>query len=181
MSIELHCPHCGKLIRAPDDAGGKHGKCPSCKQSVYVPQPPVSDGVIPLAPIDEEDERRTEALREESIRYAAQADKDRAAVEPAGEDGQGNLQSSEGIDVGAPRSEPGEVVDLPSEVQRWIRAMHDSKLDETEQIASRLDKAGIRARDYVESLLLDQMPTQVQDVPAPLARGFLKTLLERLK
>ncbi len=170
MSIELHCPHCGKLIRAPDDAGGRHGKCPSCKQSVYVPQPPASNGVIPLAPIDEEDERRTEALREESIRYAAQADKDRDAVEPRGEDGQGKLQSSERIDEGALRSRPGEVVDLPSEVQRWIRAMHVSKLDEAEQIASRLDKAGIRARDYVESLLLDQMPPQIQDVPAPLVR-----------
>ena len=56
MSIEVHCPKCGKVIRAPDDAGGKHGRCPSCKESVYVPLPPADEGEIKLAPLDEEED-----------------------------------------------------------------------------------------------------------------------------
>ena len=43
MSIEIHCDHCGKLIKAPDDAGGQRGKCPYCHQSVYVPAPNAGD------------------------------------------------------------------------------------------------------------------------------------------
>ncbi len=176
MSIEIPCPQCRKLIRAPDDAGGKRGKCPYCKDSVYIPLPPDEAGEIPLAPIDEEAERRAEELRREAIRYAAAVDKVRDSRAAAG-----NAASSAGS--APPMPAAGEAVDLGAETEAFVLAMCDSKLDTAEAAAARMKRAGSRARDYVEGLLLDPGaagPPQYENVPAPVVQGFLKALLSRL-
>ena len=56
MSIELHCPQCQKSIKAPDSAGGKHGKCPYCKASVYIPDAHDNIEILSITPIDGSDE-----------------------------------------------------------------------------------------------------------------------------
>ena len=175
MSIELHCPICAKHIRAPDDAGGKRGKCPACGASVYIPMPMSDDDVIPLAPLDENDEQRAEELRQEAVQYAASLDKDPAG-RAGGSDDAGGARASRA----AAENEPGEVVDYGDLAARFVIAMKNSKLDDAERIAARLKRAGMRARDHVESLFLDQIPPNIKDVPPPLVKGFLKTLLERL-
>ena len=174
LSIELHCPHCNKLIRAPDEAGGKRGKCPYCKQSAYIPLPATDDNVIPLAPVDKEDERRAEELRRESVRYAASMS--RAAKSRPGSD-----EPAASAEGGA-RSQPppGDVIDLAAQVERFVLSMRDSKLDEAEKIVDLLKHAGARPRDYIEGLMLDEMPPQFEGIPTPLLKGFLRKLLERL-
>jgi hypothetical protein len=170
MSIELHCPKCQKLIRAPDNAGGRRGKCPYCKNSVYIPMPPDEVGEIPLAPIDAEEERRAEELRRESIEYVAEVDH---ATGPAG-------------DADEPGPPPGDgefdddFVDVPAAVEAFIWAMSDSKLDEAEEAATILKKLRTEASDYVQGLLVDELPPAYGDVPPPVVKGFLKTLLGRL-
>jgi phage FluMu protein Com len=67
MSITFHCEHCGKKIEAPDAAGGKWGKCPGCKNKVYVPSKEAEDE-LKLAPLDTEDERKQRALYAETVR-----------------------------------------------------------------------------------------------------------------
>lgn len=166
MSIELHCPNCVKLIRAPDEAGGKHGKCPYCKQSVYIPTKPDQSEEIGLAPIDEEDEVREEQLRHEDVEYAAVVDRDAGVGGAAG-----------GPDS---KEAPGEAVDVRAEVEAFIIAMRDSKLGEAEAATSRLKAAGTRAHDYVQGLLVDEMVPEFENVPPPLVHGFLKTLVARL-
>ncbi len=37
MAIEVPCPRCGKLLRAPDELAGKSGRCPECDNSVPIP------------------------------------------------------------------------------------------------------------------------------------------------
>ncbi len=167
MSIELPCPECRKLIRAPDDAGGKRGKCPYCKNSVYIPMPPDDSEEIGIAPLDDDDERKAEELRRESLRYATAADH----VTDTGPD-------DDASSVGGP---PGEVVDVANEVARFVRAMHESKLDEAESAATQLKKNAPRARDQIEGLLVAEAPPQFEDLPRPLLLGFLKMLLGRLK
>ncbi|UCE58640.1 MAG: hypothetical protein JSU63_14495 [Phycisphaerales bacterium] len=171
MSIELHCPACSKLIRAPDEAGGKRGKCPYCKNSVYIPMPE-DDGEIGLAPIDEEDQRRAEELRRESTQYIAEvghqtevSDSDELPPPPT---------------PAPPPLPDGDVVDLGGEVGAFITAMRDSNLDEADQVTERLKQAGDRAADYVQGMLNDELPPQFEGVPPPLAQGFLKALLGRL-
>jgi hypothetical protein len=58
MSIKFQCEHCRKEVKAPDEAAGRRGKCPFCGESNYVPRPVSPDELLPLAPVDEEEERR---------------------------------------------------------------------------------------------------------------------------
>lgn len=178
MTIELHCPKCAKLIRAPETAGGQHGKCPYCAAGVYVPMPPDDRDIIPLTPLNEEEERRAEEERRRALEYAIALEKAEApsgVSEPSAR-GRGNRPSP------APRTAeaPGQVIDLGDEVERFILAMRDSKLDQAEAAAGRLRKAGARARDYVQGLMVDEIPPKVANVPPALVQGFLKTLLARL-
>ena len=177
MSIQLHCPKCGKLIKAPDDAGGRHGKCPYCKESVYVPMPADESEEIGLAPIDEEAQRRAEQERRASLDYVASISQGRdARPEDMGDAPGTNTQ--ENVDVGV--LPPGGLVDVASEVELFILAMRDSKLDEAEQVAARLVQAGPRAQDYVHNLINNEAIVPVENVPPPVVQGFLRTLLERL-
>ncbi len=174
MSIEFNCPACEKSIRAPDTAGGKYGKCPFCEVKVYIPAPPSADEEeIGLAPIDEDEERREKELIRESVRYAAAFDKDPDKLPPEGAEGRGG---------GARRSEPvpGEVIEVADEVEAFVVAMRDSKLQDAERVLARLKRAGARAKDYVEGLMLDPTPPPIGNVPKPLLMGFLKSLLGRL-
>ena len=38
--IQFECPHCGAVLRVPDQAMGQRGKCPHCSRSLLVPHPP---------------------------------------------------------------------------------------------------------------------------------------------
>ncbi len=171
MSIELHCPACTKLIRAPDDAGGKQGRCPYCKGSVYIPTPAGDEEEeLRLAPLDAEEELRAKQLREESTAFIASVGHDDAPIpdeEPGAEGSRRPASSST-------------VVDLEQEVEAFLFAMRDSRLDEADAAVAELKQAGTRARDYVEGLALDELAPPIEGVPAPVAMGFLKTLLTRL-
>ena len=165
MGIELHCPQCQKLIRAPDNVGGKRGKCPYCGASVYVPTPPDESEEIGLAPIDEQEERRAQKLRRESVQYTSAVD-----------------HATDAGDVGPEAAEiPGDVVDVSDDVEAFIIAMRDSKLDEADAATKRLKRSSARARDYIQGLLADEIPPAFENVPHPVVQGFLKTLLGRLK
>ena len=170
MSIELHCPKCQKLIRAPDNAGGKRGKCPYCKNTVYIPMPPDEAGEIPLAPIDEVEKQEIEKLKKESTQFAVAIDH---AEGPA-------------VDVDDQGQSPGggeaddDFVDVPAAVEAFIWAMSDSKLDEAEEAAAKLKRVRTEASDHVQGLLVDELPPTYEGVPPPVVKGFLKTLLGRL-
>lgn len=173
MSIELHCPQCHKLIRAPDNAGGKRGKCPYCKNSVYIPMPADNGEEIHLAPIVDEDEQRAEELRRESIEYAA-------AVDHVTDSGTGAEDTASSTDGAVPAGISDDLADLGADVDAFVIAMGESKLGEANAAVARLKRAGTRASDYVEGLLLDEMLPTYENVPPPVVQGFLKTLLNRL-
>jgi len=177
MSIELHCPQCEKLIRAPDNAGGKHGKCPYCEAKVYIPMPPApEEEEIRIAPLDLEAERRDAELQREMIRYAASLDKEKDTPMGAAADAavpSGGLASRR-MEV------PGEVIDVPDKVEEFVVAMRASQLDVADRVAKELKRTGSKARDYVEGIMLDPAPPPLGNVPKPLLLGFLKQLVQRL-
>ena len=72
MTITFQCEHCHKDVQAPDAAAGRTGKCPYCGQSNYIPAPATGEDEVPLAPMDEDDERH----RQEEIRRLRQREKD---------------------------------------------------------------------------------------------------------
>ncbi len=173
MSIDLHCPGCQKLIRAPDNAGGRHGKCPYCARKVYIPMPESEVELLDIAEPDEAETQREEALRRESTAYTA------GVAHAAGEI---PATDDEGIGGDAQRrpEEPGEVIDIASEVETFLAAMRDSQLDQAEAAVTRLKRSAQRAKDYVENAMVDEIPPQIDGVPPPVMKGFLKTLLGRL-
>lgn len=174
MSIEIHCPQCQKLIKAPDDAGGKRGKCPYCKNSVFIPRPPDEREEIPLAPIDESEEERLEQLRQESIRYTAALDHATESVP----DVNGGASADES--ALPPPDALEESTDVAEDVEAFILAMRDSKLDLADAAVARLKRSGPKAREQVEAIASDQIPPTYKDVPDPVVKGLLKTLLNRL-
>jgi hypothetical protein len=58
MSIVFRCEHCHKEVKAPDAAGGRRGRCPYCGQNSYIPAPVSEEDLLPLAPVDEQEEAR---------------------------------------------------------------------------------------------------------------------------
>ncbi len=174
MSIELHCNHCSKLIRAPESAGGKHGTCPYCKQTVYIPTVASNDDVIAVAPLDAEDERRAAELKQESVEMSASVDRDTGGKYDVGDAGVGQTGSKL---IGG----LGESVEIDALVEQFVLAMRDSKLDTIGQIVATLKRVRAAARDHVEGILTDEMPAPIGDLPVPLMKGFLKDLLARLQ
>lgn len=172
MSIELHCPQCSKLIKAPDNAGGRYGKCPYCERRVYIPVPPEERDEIGIAPVDENEEERERRLRQEAIALESELahESPRAPAEGAAPGGRGE-----------PRETAGEVVDLAGEVKRFLVSMRDSKLEKADAAVARLKRAGQRARDYVQGMMVDEMPLEVDNVPPPVVKGLLKSLLGQLE
>jgi len=170
MSIEFHCDHCGKLVRAPDDAGGKHGQCPSCHQSVYIPMP--SDQIEPLdlSPVDDAEEHERARLLDESreIQRRLRDEKDLprgAAAEP-------------------PPSAAGQVLppklDMETLVIEYAQAMAAGDLEEAERLAADIRSDMTAAEDVMQRLTLDELPPErLADIPRPVLVAFFKQLHEK--
>ena len=50
MPIPVECPNCGKVVRAPDSAAGKRGKCPQCATVIDIPFAAPEAPAAPAAP-----------------------------------------------------------------------------------------------------------------------------------
>lgn len=73
MPISFHCEACKKKIKAPDQAGGKWGKCPYCNHRCYVPSPKRDDEPeLKLAPIDPSQETKIDLLMQETYHLTHQ-------------------------------------------------------------------------------------------------------------
>lgn len=172
MGIEFHCSKCGKLIRAPGKAGGQRGKCPYCKESVYIPTPLEEIEEIPLAPIDKADEDREQRLQEETRRLTTAINR-----EEPGKYDTGEPSSAEGS-VPLPRELGPSVPEL---VNEYLSAMAESNMDRANAAARQLKKQTAQAKEHVQRLMVDEMPpVDLSSVPIPVYKGFLRSLLELL-
>ena len=82
MPIEFHCSHCGHKVKAPDDAAGKRGKCPACKNSVYIPTPSEDLEPLTLAPLDTKEELLRKREEEKARQVVQQLRSDRTEPPP---------------------------------------------------------------------------------------------------
>jgi len=177
MAIEFHCPRCGKLVRAPDEAGGKRGKCPTCGHISYIPMPDDQLEEIDLAPIDEEEERRRRALEEESLAAEMQLLKEKQT----------------GPDLGPARPDEGgiapETVPLipqrPEDVEaltvEWIRSMADGDIADADRTLALLRQNRQAAIEAVGRLAgQEPPPADLIDLPRPVLDRYFKSLIEQL-
>lgn len=168
MAIELHCNHCGKLVRAPDDAGGKHGKCPACHQSVYIPTPSDQLEPLPLAPEDHSAEEAARRARQEAVRLQqALLNERESGPEPAGARARAPVESA--------AYEPQ--LDMDTLVIEYAAAMASGDLAQAEQYAGQIKRNPKKAEEVMQRITVDEiLPDRLANIPRPVLVGFFKQL-----
>ena len=167
MSITFRCEHCHRDVTAPDDAGGRRGKCPFCQKSTYIPAPVAEDDILPLAPIDEEEERHRKAEADELW-------KQDLALLDSSDDGSTEPPLEQRQDL-TPE-------DLAHFAINYCLDMADSNIERAKTYVAKLEQFGSLGRQAVDSLLTDEMlDPALSSLPEQLARGFLRQLRDNLK
>lgn len=180
MAIEFHCPYCGKQIRASDEHAGRHGKCPACHQSVYIPTPTEQIEPLELEPVDEEFEARKARLLDESKKLQQRLLHERdVPAEPGGRRGAAGAAGAGGH---AARSEtplpPPQ--DLEELIIQYALHMKDGRLDRAEELAVEIRRHIAKAEPIIDRLVMDEIPPpQLAGIPRPVLNGLLKQLRER--
>lgn len=166
MAIIFHCEHCGKKIEAPDTAGGKWGKCPSCHNKLYVPGLDNNEE-LKLAPLNESDREKERQLMAETYRLTQDILKEREIPE-------GSLEPT------------GAIYDMSdSELRRnvitYLRQMAHSELDEADQTAALIAPFGPRALEIVDRIALSEIPEpELADIPQQILAGSIRALRNTL-
>jgi hypothetical protein len=169
MSITFHCEHCGKKIEAPDNAGGKWGKCPGCHNKVYVPSKQPEDD-LRLAPLDDNDERKQKELIAETVRLREDI-----------------LSETESPEEGKPQAaaaKPGALSEseLTASIIGYLRQMADGELEEAERTAGTIIPYGGKAVRILERIALSEIPEpELADIPQQVLSGLIKSIRGRLR
>ncbi len=165
MSIKFHCDHCGKKIDAPDSAGGKWGKCPSCHNKVYVPQME-TDEELKLAPIDETEEERQKRLRAEAFQLT-----------------QSILQEREVPDADQQSENDRDVSDeqMTEAIVRYLCQMANGELDTAQRTAETIAADRRKAREILGQMATNDPPdAELANIPPQVLSGLIRNLRTRL-
>ena len=167
MSIDFHCDHCGKLIRAPSDAGGRRGKCPYCHQSVYIKTPSEEIEDIPLTPLDAEADAAEARAKAEADRLAQSLLRERDADAPGA--GSAPVPAASAAEI------EGLVVD-------YLRALIASELEQAERLGDQIRPHRAAALKIIERIGQDSIPPPGLDkIPPAVLSGFLNSLRAELQ
>lgn len=165
MPIKFHCSCCGKKIEAPDNAGGKWGKCPGCHTKVYVPLPETDDE-LKLAPVDESEEQRKKQLLEETFRLTQDILQEKNVPEAS-------------VPVG-PASDISEE-QLTNHIIRYLRQMVEGKLDAAQRTADLIVPHRRQAIAILDYLARSDTPDpELEDVPQQVLSGLIRNLRTRI-
>jgi len=171
MGITFNCEHCGRKIEAPDDAGGKWGKCPGCKSKVYVPSKQQEEEELRLAPLDSEEERKQKELIAETVRLR----EDILSETEAPEEGAPAKKEAAGGRPGA-MSE----AELTTVIIGYLRQMADGELEQAEETVRAIIPGGNKAVRILERIALSQIPEpELADIPQQVLSGLIKSLRSR--
>ncbi len=166
MAIRFHCDHCGKLIKAPDSAGGRQGKCPACEGVNYIPAPPEEAEELPL---DEAEER---LMREQEAALFA---KDQAILaESSAVETQPRLSQMDTADVDGK--------DLHHLVVNYCLDMFAGNLERAATHVAKLNQhTGPNhqaVKDFQDGKVREPA---MANIPAKVLAGFLKALHKQVK
>lgn len=183
MAIEFHCTYCGKSIRTGDEHAGKHGKCPSCHQSVYIPTPPEQIEPLKIAPLDEGFEKEKARLLRETKEITRKIMMDReglAEAQRALAGGPGGARPGAAAAGGRASAGPEPEVDVERLVIEYAISMADGDLEEAQGLSGEIKKHMRKAEDIMQRLIVDEIPPpQLARIPRPVLVGFFKQLREK--
>lgn len=171
MPIKFHCEHCGKLVSAPDSAGGKMGKCPYCQQRCYIASPREQLEEIPIEPIDPEEERRRRKLMNETHQLREKLlEENEIAGEAAGSPGAAET----------PPAAAGSNLDQLI-VQYLIHMMH-GELPAATALANQIVRHGDAADEAIERLAMETiLHPELVNVPPNVIAGFFRKLRQLIQ
>ncbi len=165
MPIKFKCHNCHNEVTAPDSAAGKKGKCPFCGHTNEIPAPVDEDDLIPLAPIDDEEEARARAERQ------ALYEREKALLEETGGPAPVPLEHREDL-----TSE-----DLHHFVVNYCLDLADGKLAQADEHVAQLNRYGEPGARAVEDFISGTATEPALDhIPRPVIQGFLKQLKGQL-
>lgn len=181
MAIEFHCNHCGRLVRAPDEAGGKKGKCPTCQNILWVPMPDNAVEEFDLAPVDEQEERKKRQMEEQARATERQLLKEKQAA------AEGATPSRSEADRPSPPPPPPVMgaaetaEDMEFLVVEWVRSMADGDLGDADRSMMQLQKNKAASKQAAQKIaLIEPPPPGLQDVPRPVLNRYFKMLRDQL-
>ncbi len=165
MSITFNCEKCGKKIVAPDEAGGRRGRCPYCQASNYIPSPIKDDEIYDLAPEDADEEARRQKeldeIRRQSHALISELGNPELAAGPQGMEMRDDLKPE----------------DLHGYIVNYCLDMAGSKLDRAKTHLAELKKVKRMARSEVDRFISgDILEPALDAIPAKIRMGFLNTL-----
>jgi len=166
MPIKFHCSLCGKKIEAPDNAGGKWGKCPGCHNKVYVPQSEVGEDELRLAPVDETEEQRRKQLMLETLQLTREIFEEKNVPEP-----------------GAGLPAPGDVSEekLVNSIIRYLRQMAEGQLDEAQRTAEQIVPHRRKAIVILDQIAASKDPDpELEEIPKQVLTGLIRNLRTRI-
>ncbi len=181
MSIQLHCEHCNELIQAPESAAGRRGKCPHCNGVVYIPALPppeeADEGEIPLAPLDEEEERERLRAQAEAARLQSALLHERNVP---GEPGQ--RKTPRPIDTPAEAAARISAKEINRFVVQYVEAMAGGRLDEAQKVVAKLLPARLNTLTALDGMASEDLGAYgLPALPRPVLLGFLKQLRTTLQ
>ncbi len=169
MAIAFNCEHCGKKIEAPDNAGGKLGRCPACKNKVYVPaHAPDAGEELKLAPMDTNDLAEQKRLMAETYRIEQEILKEKSEV----------------LEDTPERSVPVYDIsdsELTKNIITYLRLMADGDLEQAERISSSIIHCGMRALKIIDGIAVSEIPEpELADIPSQILAGLVRTLRAKI-
>lgn len=168
MAIAFHCEHCGRKIEAPDNAGGKWGKCPACHNKVYVPGSD-SGEELKLAPINTTDLTKQKQLIAETQRIEQEILSEKEDV-PDGV-----------VESAAPVYDMSDK-ELTKDIIIYLRLMADGDLEQAERIEASVINCGKRALKILDGIAVSEIPEpELADIPLQILAGLVRTLRSKIK
>ncbi len=165
MSITFQCEHCRREVKAPDEAGGKRGKCPHCQQGNYIPAE-LNGDVFDLVPLDETAERQQKSERHSQM----EAERDLLAET----DGPPSIPLEHKEDLASE--------DLHHFVINFCLDMAASNVERANTHAEQLSKFGATGFEAVEDILMEKYPEPaLKHIDRQMRERFLTQLGDLLK
>ena len=166
MAIVFHCEHCGKEIRAADNAGGKWGKCPTCQHKIYVPSLD-ADEELKLAPEDNSELEKEKRLMAETYRLTQDILKERDIPEGPSVPAGAVYEMSEN--------------ELKKNIITYLRQMENGELDEAERTAALIAPYKSKVTEIIDRIALSEIPEpQLSDISPQVLSGLIRTLRSKI-
>jgi hypothetical protein len=179
MAIEFHCEHCNHLIRAPEDAAGRTGRCPHCHNAAYIPRPVQDEGELDFAPLDEEEEsRRRRAAVEDAALQQRLLHERSVPGEPGGRAAAARRMSGSAPPPAAPAPS---TKNLTSSIVSYIESLSTARLDKAEELLAALTPHRAAVLEILDEMSRAEPSSYgLPALPRPVLAGFLKQLRTRL-